>query len=64
MTIDPFVEAFLKSPLYVKLFKKNWQLVHTSIMNEFALRDKKPSYIPRGAKGFIKVNKDTLEVEE
>lgn len=40
-----------------------WQLVHQSVIKDWVQQTKKPSYIPRGAKGFIFVNKDTLEVE-
>lgn len=61
--LNPLIEKFLKSKLYSKLFSMGWQLVHQSVIKDWVTQTKKPAYIPRGAKGFIFVNKHTLEVE-
>ena len=61
--LNPLIEKFLKSKLYSKLFSMGWQLVHQSVIRDWVKQTRKPAYIPRGAKGFIFVNKHTLEVE-
>ena len=61
--LDPLIEKFLKSRLYGKLFSMGWQLVHESVIRNWVKQTKRPAYIPRGAKGFIFVNKHTLEFE-
>lgn len=63
-TTDPLVEKFLGSKLYKALWSKGWQLVHESVIRDWVKRTRKPAFIPRGAKGFIFVDKKTLEVEE
>lgn len=61
--LNPLIEKFLKSRLYKKLFSMGWQLVHQSVIKDWVKQPIKPSYIPKGAKGFIFVNKHTLEIE-
>ncbi len=61
--LNPLIEKFLKSKLYNKLFSMGWQLVHQSVIKDWVQQTNKPAYIPRGAKGFIFVNKHTLEIE-
>lgn len=63
MTINPLVEKFLKSRLYAKLFSMGWQLVHQSVIQDWVKQTRKPAYIPKGAKGFIFIDKTILEAK-
>ena len=65
----PFIQNLLKYPpilksrLYAKLFSMGWQLVHQSVTQDWVKQTRKPAYIPKGAKGFIFIDKAILEAK-